>query len=116
MTAEEIWEEVEALNGLSLRTIERGLPFKVVAVTSTHIVLAPESSGREKSISRNAIQQAFDELFRRRELSGSDISVTVGESQSSYVVTILATLPNVAVCRKPIRLIYNGWQLFYLQR
>jgi hypothetical protein len=32
------------------------------------------------------------------------------------VVTILATLPNVAVCRKPIRLIYNGWQLFYLQR
>ena len=116
MTAEEVWEEVEALNGLSLRTIERRQPFKVVSVTPTHIVLAPEASGREKSISRHAIQQAFDELFRRRELSGSDISITVGESQSSYVVTILATLPNVAVCRKPMRLIYNGWQLFYIQR
>ncbi len=116
MTADEVWGEVEALQGLSLRTIERRLPFRVVAVTETHIVLAPEASSKERSISRDAIQKTFDELFRRRELSAPAVSEKVGEACSSYVVTILATLPNVAVCRKPMRLIYNGLQLFYLQR
>lgn len=116
MSPDDVWGEIETLNGMSLRTIERRLPFKVVSVSDTEVVIERPYNARGRQLSRKAIQNSFDELLLRRELTSRDILSSVGPQHAAYVITLLATLPDVAICRKPIRLIYNGMQLFYIKR
>lgn len=116
MSPDEVWGEIETLNGMSLRTIERRLPFKVVEVSDTEVVIERPSNARGRQLSRKVIMDSFMELLAKRELTSEDILLTVGPQHAAYVITLLATLPDVAICRKPIRLIYNGMQLFYIKR
>ena len=57
---------------------------------------------------------AFDALLERRELTGLEIAEEFSAFNAVYIATLLAALPDVAVCTRPIRLIFVGHQLFYL--
>ncbi len=114
MPPQDIWGDLARLDGKCLKTLEQRRPFTVLAVRETGVILKLQASGKQCQVSRESLQEAFDVLYARRELSLHEVSEAVGANQASYVATLLATLPNVAVCRKPMALIYNGLSLFDL--
>ncbi len=114
MPPQDIWGDLARLDGKCLKTLEQRRPFTVLAVRETGVILELQTSGKQRQVSRASLQEAYAALYTRRELSLHDVSEAVGANQASYVATLLATLPNVAVCRKPMALIYNGLSLFDL--
>jgi predicted protein tyrosine phosphatase len=84
-------------------------------VLADRVLLSPVVSGKQRTIHRKVLQDAFSALVDRRELMGLEIADEFSPFNAVYVATLLATLPDVAVCIKPIRLIFVGHQLFYLE-
>lgn len=114
MPPQDIWGDLARLDGKCLKTLEQRRPFTVLAVRETGVILELQANGKQCQVSRASLQEAYTALYTRRELNLHDVSEAVGANQASYVATLLATLPNVAVCRKPTALIYNGLSLFDL--
>ena len=102
------------LDGRMLKTLVQGRPFEVVAVDGERVVLLPVVSGKTRTIPRSTMEGAFGALLDRRELSGQEIAWEFSAFNAVYVAALLAALPDVAACTRPIRLIYVGHQLFYL--
>lgn len=114
MTPEELWTCLSELKGLPLKTLERRNPFIVSEVTYNRLFVRLLPEGKPRSVPRWAFTQTFEKLLTSYEMTAKSVINLVGEQYATYVVSLLASVPNVAVIRKPIRLIYNGLQLFYL--
>jgi hypothetical protein len=87
----------------------------VSEVAQSHVVLSPVVSGKPRRIKRDILEGAFDALLDRRELTGVEIAEEFSAFNAVYVAALLAALPDVAVSARPIRLIFMGHQLFYLE-
>jgi hypothetical protein len=114
LTHDQFWPNICSLGGLELKTLDRGRPFEVLDVDSEGVLLSPVVSGKLRRIQRETMEGAFDALLERRELTGLEIAEEFSAFNAVYVATLLAALPDVAVCTRPIRLIFVGHQLFYL--
>ncbi len=110
-----LWPSISALVGRELKTLERGRPFAVVDVAEEQVVLSPVASGKPRKISREILEETYSALRERRELTGLEIAEEFSAFNATYVVALLAALPDVAVCHRPTRLIFYGNQLFYLE-
>ena len=115
LTREQLWPKICLLDGRELKTLERGRPFEVVNVGGERVVLSPVVSGKARIIPRSTLEEAFGALLDRRELTGMEIAGEFSAFNAVYVAALLAALPDVAVCTHPIRLIFVGHQLFYLE-
>jgi hypothetical protein len=111
----QLWTNLCNLRGRELKTLERGRPFIVQGVLGDRVVLSPVVSGKQRTIRRQTLQCAFSALVDRRELTGLEIAEEFSPFNAVYVAALLAALPDVAACIKPIRLIFMGHQLFYLE-
>jgi hypothetical protein len=111
---EQFWTNIEALVGRNLKTLAYGRAFTIRQVTSDRVVLSPLISGKPRTIPRNALEEAFHALMKRRELSHREIIMEFSNFNAVYIAALLAALPDVAACVHPIRLIFVGHQLFYL--
>jgi len=105
LTQEQFWQSICTLDGRELKTLDRGRPFDVVAVREWQVVLSPAVSGKRRAIRRGTLEGAFGALLDRRELTSLQIADEFSAFNAVYV----------AVCTKPIRLIFVGRQLFYLE-
>ncbi len=114
LTQDQFWPSICTLDGRQLKTLERGCPFTVEAVDEGGVVLAPLVSGKPRIIQRETLEDVFDALLDRRELTGAAIAEEFSPFNAVYVAALLAALPDVAPCIRPIRLIFVGHQLFYL--
>ena len=114
LTREQFWSSICRLDGRELKTLGRGRPFAVEAVDEVGVVLAPVVSGKRRMIDRGTLEEAFDALLDRRELTGVEIAEEFSPFNGVYVAAMLAALPDVAPCTQPIRLIFVGRQLFYV--
>lgn len=114
LTREQFWPSICMLDGCELRTLGRGRPFAVESVDEAGVVLSPAVSGKPRTIQRGTLEEAFNALMDRRELSGVEIAEEFSPYNGVYVAAMLAALPDVAPCVRPIRLIFVGRQLFYV--
>lgn len=114
LTQSQLWPSISTLDGRELRTLVRGNPFEVVNVLGDRVVLSPVVNGKARTIARQTLEEAFAALLERRELTGQQIAFEFSAFNAVYVAALLAALPDVAVCTRPIRLIFMGHQLFYL--
>ncbi len=115
LTQDQLWPAISSLDGLELKTLERGRPFAVKRVREDRVVLTPAVSGKPRIISRYTLEETFQALLNRRELTSIEIAREFSSFNAVYVAALLAALPDVAVCLNPIRLIFVGRQLFYLK-
>lgn len=79
------------------------------------VILSPVVSGKPRKVKRDTLEDAFSALLDRRELAAAEIADEFSPFNAVYVAALLAALPDVAVCSRPIRLIFMGHQLFYLE-
>lgn len=84
-------------------------------VAQEQVVLSPVVSGKPRTVKRGTLEDAFNALLDRRELTGTEIADEFSPFNAVYIAALLAALPDVAVCSRPIRLIFMGHQLFYLE-
>ena len=115
LTREQMWPNICTLRGRELKTLERGRPFEVLDVDSHGVLLSPVVSGKQRKIRRRTVERAFVALADRRELTSLEIADEFSAFNAVYLAALLAALPDVAVCLRPIRLIFVGEQLFYLE-
>ncbi len=116
LTPEQFWPSLNSLAGLELKTLDQGRPFEVLAVEDEQVVLSPVVNGKRRIIRRSILEQTFSALWERRELTGVEIAREFSAFNAVYVAALLAALPDVAACTRPIRLILVGRQLFYLDQ
>ncbi len=114
LTRDQFWPSICMLDGRELRTLGRGRPFAVEAVDGAGVVISPAISGKTRTILRETLEEAFNALLDRRELTGVEIAEEFSPFNGVYVAAMLAALPDVAPCTRPIRLIFVGRQLFYV--
>ena len=69
----DIWHDIRALQGRTLKTLDRNKPFQVSFVGNDSIIVTPQASGKSRPIERATIQAALDELEMRGELSRVEI-------------------------------------------
>lgn len=115
LTREKFWPNICSLHGRELKTLVHGHPFEISEVGEVQVVLSPAVSGKPRRIRRDTLEGAFSALLERRELMGREIADEFSPFNAVYVAALLAALPDVAVCSRPVRLIFMGQQLFYLE-
>ncbi len=115
LTMSQLWPRICSLGGRELKTLVRGKSFEVMDVQGDRVVLSPVVNGKQRTIARQTLEEAFSALLDRRELTGQQIAWEFSSFNAVYVAALLAALPDVAVCTRPIRLIFMGHQLFYLE-
>jgi hypothetical protein len=111
----QLWLNLHTLQGRELKTLEQGKPFMVQEVLGDRVLLAPMVSGKQRTIRRKTLETAFNALVEQRELTSLEIAQEFSPFNAVYVAALLAALPDVAACTRPIRLIFVGHQLFYLE-
>ncbi len=114
LTGDPIWPCICQLRGRELKTLAFGRPFEVVDVGDDRVTLSPTVSGKHRVIRRSIVEDAFTALVDRRELTSIEIAEAFTPYHAVYVAALLAAIPDVAVCQRPVRLIFVGHQLFYL--
>jgi len=102
----DFWSQVRALEGKSLRTLDRRRPFEVVVVAESQIVLKV-STKKLRTVRRKEIESAFRKLTLTGEISRSEIEEQHSPRNIAYVAAILAELDGVTYQLGPIQLFYR---------
>jgi hypothetical protein len=103
-----VWNYIRSLSGASLRTLDKGRSFDVTHVGDTSVTVRPHATGTERSIERDAVERAFEELAVRGELTRAEIQERYSSFNPAYVAAMLAEVPGVRVALRPIRLFYKA--------
>jgi hypothetical protein len=103
----DIWVTIEDLEGLTLKTLDRKKPFRILSVDDSGIMILVTQTNKSRFISRSEIEGAFNELWLAGALSRADVRDRHSEANPAYVAAILADLPGVRYKLKPIRLFYE---------
>jgi hypothetical protein len=98
---------VKALEGKTLRTLDRRKPFDVLAVLEDAIVLKV-STGKTRSVPRQEIEGAFRELVKVGSISRPRIQKRHSSRSTAYVAAILTHLKGVTHRTHPIQLSYRA--------
>ena len=99
-----IWIEIKQLKGQTLRTLDQRKPFDIVDVTDSTIIVRPHKSQIERSIRRDALENAYTRLATVEKITRVEIRDSFSEFNPAYVAAILAALPGVQHSLRPIHL------------
>lgn len=95
-SADELWARVRALEGRMLVTTA-GKAFRIVAVGTDYVRIAPESSGKERPVHRSEIEGAVAMARAGREVSPVRLrEAGVSEFNPAYVAAIVRALGRVS--------------------
>src|SRR5690348_13470429 len=89
------WNEIKTLTGKEFHTLDRGNPFRIVAVEDTFLDGKVVLTGMPRRIPRKEIDKAFLKLVENGELTRSEIQRTCSPRNPAYVAMILAQLAGV---------------------
>ncbi len=103
----DLWSEIAKLKGITLKTLDQNKPFDVVAVEEEAVVIKPHATGNTRVINGEEIEDAFNELMARGEITRTEIEDRFSPRNPAYVAAILAKLPGVQYDLRPIRLRYT---------
>ena len=95
------------LQGKTLHTLARQAPFTVRSVEDDKLTVMIHSSKFERIITRSEIESAFNELWVSKEMTRSAIEDLHSEANTTYVVALLAELPQVRYTLSPIKLFWE---------
>jgi len=99
-----IWEEIEKLNGQTLRTLDQRRPFDILSIDSTELVILPRSTKIERPIRREGIEAAYRHLIVTGQLTVKEIEEEFTPRSQVYTAAILAELPDIHHSLRPIRI------------
>ncbi len=108
MTNQNIWNEISNLKGRTLKTLDRHKPFEIVALTENVVTVLPKSTGKERPISREGVDNAYRHLTVTGRLSLTEIENDFAPYNPVYVAAILAELPGVRYTIRPITLHFRS--------
>jgi len=100
------WSQVGRLRGKALHTLARHYPFEVLSVEDRFVLLRP-STGKERTVGRQEIEGAFEELRERGEIDLKAIERRHSARNISYVAAILAQVAGVTAGGRPLKLRYT---------
>ena len=100
------WSQVQRLRGKALHTLARHYPFEVLSVEDRFVLLRP-STGKERTVGRQEIEGAFEELRERGEIDLKAIERRHSARSISYVAAILAQVAGVTAGGRPLKLRYT---------
>ena len=102
-----LMDQIRALEGKPLLTLDRRRPFEIVSVAENKIVLKI-STEKIRTVRRKEIEGAFHELTRTGGISRKGIEERHSPRNIAYVAAILAELNGVTYQLGPIRLSYRS--------
>jgi hypothetical protein len=105
MTNDQVWKEIQALQGHTLRTLDKRKPFDIVSVTENTVLVIPHSTGKERPLPRTGIENAYRRLLAIGRLTLAEIEKEYAPYNPVYVAAILAELPGVKYKLNPIVLL-----------
>ena len=108
MEVEQIWNEVRKLKGRTLKTLDRQRSFTVASVTYSTVTVIPQSTGKERPISREGVENAYRRLMVTGRLTLTEIENDFAPRNPVYVAALLAELPGVVYKIKPVQLIRSN--------
>lgn len=92
---------LQALNGKELRTLGEAKPFDIIDVEPKKIIVRPHSTMNERSVLRQELEGAYNELVAVGSITRVKIESHHSPRNPAYVAAILATLPDVRHRSKP---------------
>lgn len=104
MEVSQVWNEIRKLKGRTLKTMDRRKPFTIVAITDETVTVLPQSTGKERPISRAGIENAFRHLMVNGHLTLAEIENDFAPRNPVCVAAILVELPGVQYKLSPIHL------------
>ncbi len=104
MEIDQVWNEIRKLKGRVLNTLDQHKPFTVVSITDETITVLPQSTGKERPISRDGVENAYRHLFATGHLTLAELESDFTPRNPVYVAAILTELPGVQHQANPIRL------------
>jgi hypothetical protein len=107
MQVNQIWNEIKDMKGLTLFTLDRHNPFEIIAITESAVTVLPKSTGKERPISRDGVENAYRHLAITGKLTLAEIETEYTPYNPVYVAAILAKIPGVQYKIKPIRLLIS---------
>lgn len=107
MHTDQLWNEIKEMKGLTLRTLDRHNPFEIVDVTESTVIILPKSTGKERPISREGVENAYRHLTVTGRLTLVEIEEEFTPRNPVYTAAILAKIPEVQYKLKPIRLLVS---------
>lgn len=107
MDTDQIWNEIKNMKGLILRTLDRHNPFEIIAVTDSAVIIMPKSTGKERPISREGVENAYRHLTVTGRLTLDELESKFTPRNPVYTAAVLAKIPGVQYKLKPIRLLIS---------
>jgi len=101
------WQLIVQLEGRILHTLYQENPFEVVLVETNSIRIRPNVNNVERTIRRNEIEGAYEELISRGEITRQVIRLQHSDFNPAYVAAIIAALPDMEYTINPIRIYCN---------
>ena len=101
-------DQIRALEGKPLLTLDRRRPFEIVVVAENWVKLRVVGTGKMRTVRRKEIKGAFHELALRGEISRSEIHERHSPRNPAYIAAILAEFDGVTYQLGPIRLFYRS--------
>jgi hypothetical protein len=98
----DLWSEVKKLEGVTLRTLDHGKRFEVLAVTRQNVVVKLSATLKERPIQWAEIQGAYRELCALGRVTRNRIEEAHSPRNPVYVAAILAQFPDVKCKIRPI--------------
>ena len=91
----DVWTQVKALEGKTLRTL-RGKSFVIESVDRSTLTVILGSTGKSRSISRDGIEDAYNARLNAHEVSPKALRDRLGPENRnlSYVSAIVKVLQN----------------------
>ena len=102
-----IWIEIKNLNGVVLHTLDQRKPFEIISVTDNTVIVLPKSTGKERPIHREGIENAYRHLTVTGRLTLDELEKEFTPRNPVYTAAILAKIPGVQYKVNPIRLLVS---------
>jgi hypothetical protein len=99
-----MWNEVQKLEGQTLRTLDQKKGFDIVEVQDSKVIVFLHSTETQRPIHRREIEDSFQRLRSTGQITRSEIRENFSQFNPAYVAAILAALPGVKHSIRPIRL------------
>jgi len=100
----EFWQQVEALQGVTLRTLDRNRAFSIINVDSKGVIVSPLATNKPRTIRREELDGAYKYLIQHGRLERTQIRASFSQANPAYVAAILSRLSGIKHRVSPITL------------
>ncbi len=104
----DLFSHLKSLEGQVLKTLADPKPFDFISIEDQEVIVRPHSTMKKRSIKyHKEIETSWHDLQLNKSITATQIKVH-SDWSSSFVSSILATIPGVNYRLRPIRLFYSS--------